>query len=187
MTEDILKQFDEHKKAIDLTINLIPTIQKISNTIVDTINNGGKILIFGNGGSAADSQHFAAELTARFEKERRGLPAIALTTDTSFLTAWSNDYNFETIFSRQIEALATKNDLVIGFSTSGNSKNVIEAMKKSRELSVKTVLFLGRDGGELANSADYELIIPHENTARIQEAHLLCYHIICKEVEKQIN
>ncbi|RMA97148.1 D-sedoheptulose 7-phosphate isomerase [Hydrogenothermus marinus] len=148
---------------------------------------GYKILICGNGGSAADSQHFAAEIVGRFEKERKGYPAIALTTDTSALTAIGNDYGFEEIFSRQVEALGEKGDILIGISTSGNSKNVIKAVEKAKELNLFTVGFLGKDGGKLKNIVDKAFIVPHNNTARIQEVHLTLEHTLCKIIDMYLT
>ncbi len=156
----------------------------ISNKVVKTLKNGHKILIAGNGGSAADAQHFAAELVGRFLTERKGLPAIGLTTDTSILTSVANDYSFEQIFSRQIEALAVEGDLFIGISTSGNSENVLCAVRKAKEKDVFTVGFLGKDGGKLKEECDLSLIIPSNITAMVQEMHETCIHIICAFVDQ---
>ncbi len=149
----------------------------------EILRGGGKILLMGNGGSAADAQHIAAELVGRFEKERRGLAAIALTTDTSILTAVANDFHFEQIFARQLEALARPGDLVIGLSTSGNSANVLEAFRVARSLGVKTIAMAGKDGGELARRADLALVVPSQHTARIQEVHITLGHILCAAVD----
>lgn len=147
-----------------------------------------KLLIFGNGGSAADAQHIAAEFVGRFKKERRGLAAIALTTDTSFLTAWPNDnYGFASIFERQVQSLAHPKDLLWGISTSGNSENVVTAFKKGKEIGTYNLSFTGRDGGELKKLSNYNINIPMNNTARIQEAHELAYHIICELVDNYIS
>jgi len=148
---------------------------------------GYKILICGNGGSAADSQHFAAEIVGRFEKERKGYPAIALTTDTSALTAIGNDYGFDQIFSRQVEALGQKGDILIGISTSGNSENIIKAVEKAKELKMFTVGFLGKDGGKLKNIVDKAFIVKHVNTARIQEVHLTLEHTLCKIIDMYLT
>jgi D-sedoheptulose 7-phosphate isomerase len=137
----------------------------------------------GNGGSAGDAQHIASELVGRFSKERRGLPAIALTTDTSILTSVGNDYGYEHIFSRQVEALANTDDLVIGISTSGNSNNVLQALKAAKSLGCQTVALLGKDGGQIKDIVELPLIIPSANTARIQEAHILIGHIICEIID----
>ncbi len=151
------------------------------------LKNGNKILICGNGGSAADSQHFAAEIVGRFEKERKGYPAIALTTDTSALTAIGNDYGFDKIFSRQVEALGEKGDILIGISTSGNSQNVIEAVKVAKQMGLFTVGFLGKDGGKLKDLVDYPFIVKHESTARIQEVHLTLEHTLCKIIDEYLT
>ncbi len=148
---------------------------------------GYKILICGNGGSAADSQHFAAEIVGRFEKERKGFPAIALTTDTSALTAIGNDYGFDQIFSRQVEALGEKGDILIGISTSGNSENIIKAVEKAKKLKMFTIGFLGKDGGKLKDIVDKAFIVKHNNTARIQEVHLTLEHTICKIIDMYLT
>jgi len=149
--------------------------------------DGSKLLIAGNGGSAADAQHFAAELVGTFRKEkRRGLPAIALTTDTSFLTAWSNDFEFETVFARQIEALGKQGDVFFGISTSGNSRNVILAVEKAKALNMKTICLLGNNGGMLKDLSDISIIIPSNITARIQEAHIMVIHIICEALIQNV-
>lgn len=156
----------------------------VSERVVETLKNGHKILIAGNGGSAADAQHFAAELVGRFLTERKGLPAIALTTDTSILTSVANDYSFEQIFSRQIGALAVEGDLFIGISTSGNSENVLCAVREAKEKGIFTVGFLGKDGGKLKEKCDLSLIIPSNITAMVQEMHETCIHIICAFVDQ---
>ncbi|HOX55247.1 MAG: D-sedoheptulose 7-phosphate isomerase [Candidatus Omnitrophica bacterium] len=166
--------------------NNIDEIVKIAEIAIDCLKNGNKIILFGNGGSAADSQHIAAELVGRFQKERGGLAAIALTTNSSIITAIGNDYGFDEIFSRQIEAIAKKGDLVIGISTSGKAKNVIAGINKAKEMGIKTVGLTGVDGGLLAKTADVSLIVSSKVTARIQETHITIGHIICELVEKQI-
>lgn len=160
-------------------------ISTVVDEIVKCFKNGGKILLFGNGGSAADSQHMAAEFIGRFQKERRPLPAIALTTDSSILTALGNDYSFDIIFARQIEGLGKKGDVALGISTSGNSKNVIEGIQKAKELGLKTITLTGCDGGKLAPLSDINLNVSSQVTARIQESHLCLYHTICELVESQ--
>lgn len=140
---------------------------------------GYKVLICGNGGSAADSQHFAAEIVGRFEKEKRGFPAIALTTDTSILTAIGNDYGFDMVFAKQVEALGRKGDILIGISTSGNSKNIVEAVKVAKEIGMFTVGFLGKDGGKLKDMVDKAFVVRSGSTARVQEVHLTLEHSIC--------
>ncbi len=144
--------------------------------LVETIQSGKRIFVCGNGGSAADAQHFAAELVGRFEKERRPCPALSLTTDTSVLTAIANDYGFDRVFSRQIEALGQKGDTIIGISTSGNSPNIIDAMRKAVSMEIRTIGLLGRDGGTIASEVGCPVVIPHSRTARIQEAHSFILH-----------
>jgi len=184
---------DRFKDHLDLVNGLLSDdsflglVSDVASLMVDVFRSGNKVLICGNGGSAADAQHFATELTARFELERRALPAVSLSSDSSFLTAWSNDYSFDSVFSRQVEALGVKGDLLISFSTSGNSRNVLLAVEKARSRGLKTVSFLGRDGGSLKGLSDLDLIVPHENTARIQEVHELCYHVICGLVDKEFR
>ena len=158
----------------------------IVDLIVKCLKNGNKVLICGNGGSAADSQHFAAELVGRFKLERKGLPAIALTTDTSVLTCMGNDYGYDSIFSRQVEALGNEGDVLIGFSTSGNSKNVILAIEEGKSKGLTTVGFLGKDGGKLKEMVDYDFTFNYTETARVQEHHLMTYHLICEFVEKEM-
>lgn len=152
--------------------------------IAERVKEGNKILLCGNGGSAADCQHIAAELVGRFGMERRALPAIALTTDTSILTAVANDYSFDRIFERQVEALGQEGDVLIGISTSGNSENVVRAVEKAKEMEILTVGFLGRDGGKLAELVDHPLIVKSFSTPRIQEVHITLGHVLCDFIEK---
>lgn len=161
-------------------------IQRAIDVIGDALKSGRKVLLMGNGGSAADAQHIAAELVSRFKKERKAIPAISLSTDTSILTAIGNDYGFEKIFERQIEALGEKGDVVIGISTSANSENVYRAMKLAKEKGLITIGLLGNDGGKIKGLSDIALIVPSKNTPRIQEAHITIGHIICEEVERRI-
>ena len=187
MEEQITKIINE---SISVKQGILRThvdkIIEITNLLIDCFKNGNKVILFGNGGSAADSQHIAAELIGRFQKERPSLPAIALTTNASILTAIGNDYGFEQVFSRQVEALAKKGDLVIGISTSGKAKNVIAGIKKAKELGIKTVGLTGCDGAQLAKTTDVSLIVASNVTARIQESHITIGHIICELVEKQL-
>ncbi len=182
---NIIKESIAVKEA--LLKNNIDEIVKIAELAINCLKNGNKIILFGNGGSAADSQHIAAELVGRFQKERRGLAAIALTANTSILTAIGNDYGFEEVFSRQVEAIAKKGDLVIGISTSGKAKNVIQGINKAKTMGINTVGLTGVDGGGLAKTADTSLIVSSKVTARIQEAHIIIGHIICELVEKQVS
>lgn len=162
-------------------------ILKITKLIIDSLKKGGKVIIFGNGGSASDSQHIAAELVGRFKKDRSPLPAIALTTNTSILTAVANDYGYEFVFAKQIEALAAKNDVAIGISTSGRAKNVLCAIKQAKNMGIKTIALSGSDGGELAKLADISFVVPSTVTARIQEAHITIGHIICELIEEEFS
>ena len=158
-------------------------ISQAVDLLVDRLSKGNKLLVCGNGGSAADAMHICAELVGRFLKERRALAAIALNTDPVILTAWSNDYSYESVFARQVEALAKPGDIVWGISTSGNSKNVLAALKTARELGASTLALTGQGGGAIAEYADVLLAVPQSVTARIQEVHTVTYHIICEAVE----
>jgi D-sedoheptulose 7-phosphate isomerase len=160
-----------------------PSIVKAAGMMVECLGGGGKLLFFGNGGSAADAQHLAAEFVGRFILERRALPAVALTTDSSILTAIGNDYGYEKVFSRQIEALGRAGDVAFGISTSGNSPNVIAAMKQAAGQNLKTIGLAGRDGGALAQCVDIALVVRCSNTARVQECHIAIGHLLCELVE----
>lgn len=173
----------EHIEVMQSLEVLLPSLDKASELIVDALKSGGKILLCGNGGSAADAQHIAAEIMGRFETERRALPAIALTTDTSILTAVGNDYGYESIFSRQVQGLARSGDLLIGYSTSGNSANVIKAAEQAKVLGCKVITLTGRDGGALSKMADVDLCVASNSTARIQEAHAFLGHALCSAVD----
>jgi D-sedoheptulose 7-phosphate isomerase len=184
----ISKELDEHQLVLTRVINeLKPTIATAAGIVINTLKNGNKILLFGNGGSAGDAQHIAAEFTGRFVKERRGLPAIALTTDTSALTAIGNDYGYDRVFERQVEALAKEGDLLIGISTSGNSPNVLKALSLGRKLKCATLGLSGRDGGKMNESCDINIVIPSDITARIQEIHILIGHLLCSAVDNSIE
>ena len=158
----------------------------IGQRLADSINDGNKILICGNGGSAADAQHFAAEIIGRFERERQAYPAIALTTDTSILTAVANDYGYQTIFQRQVEGLGVKGDWLIGLSTSGNSANVMKAVEKAAQLELNTLSLTGKEGGQLKASTNFNIHVPSFNTARVQEGHITVLHILADIVERGI-
>ncbi len=164
----------------------ISQIMEIANLISECLKKEGKVILFGNGGSAGDSQHIAAELVGRFKKERAGLAAIALTTNTSILTALANDYGYEAVFSRQIEALGKKNDVAVGISTSGKARNVAAAIKQAAKMGLKTVVLTGANGTELAKLANFSVVVPSISTPRIQEAHITIGHIICEIVEDTI-
>lgn len=184
MKEMILSEFNAHKSVLEKTMeSLVGDIEEAVNLVVQTLKSGNKVLFFGNGGSAADAQHWATELSGRYKKERRGLAGLALTTDSSALTAIGNDYGFEHIFSRQVEALANSGDLLIGISTSGNSENVINGFKKGRTLGCKSLGVSGRDGGKMSKECDLNIIVPSNDTARIQEMHIIIGHILCANAE----
>lgn len=161
-------------------------VERFCQLVINCFGKGNKLLVCGNGGSAADAQHFASEFVARYRMERKGLPAIALTTDTSVITCWCNDYNFETLYERQVEALGNQGDLLVAISTSGNSENVIRAIKKAKEMKIGTIALLGKGGGKTRGMADFEIIVPSENTARVQEAHMCMMHIVCDIVERRL-
>lgn len=181
----IHKEINGHKEVVEKTVECLQShIYTACIIATETIKNGNKILLFGNGGSAADAQHIAAELSGRYKVERRGLPAIALTTDTSVLTAVGNDFGFERIFDRQVEALGRSGDLLIGLSTSGNSKNVLRALSLGRYMGCKTIGLSGRDGGAMNEFCDINIVIPSEDTPRIQEMHIMIGHIICQAIDQ---
>ncbi len=173
---------DVHAKVLR-DEDLIARIEKAAQTIKDALKAGNKILIFGNGGSAADSQHFATELVSRFQKEREAYAAISLTTDTSLLSAVGNDYDFSKVFARQLEALGRPGDIAFAISTSGGSRNVLAAVETAKIKGLKTIALTGGTGGGLAQTADLALIVPSKTTARIQEVHILIIHIICQLIE----
>ena len=177
---------DESSKIIASLSHHTESISEMVENIKKCLKQGGKLLIFGNGGSAAQAQHIAAEFVVRLGKNRRALPAIALTTDTSIITATANDYSFEQIFSRQLEAIACPNDVALALSTSGNSDDVVRAVEKAKKLKLKTIALLGKGGGKLRGKADLELIVDSQSTERIQEAHLLILHIIAQMIENDL-
>ena len=170
----------------ELLKNNVSSILQLSELIIDSLKKGGKLIVFGNGGSASDSQHIAAELVGRFKKDRPALAALALTTNTSIITALANDFGYEVIFARQIEALAGKNDVALGISTSGKAKNVALGLKQAKKMGLKTIALTGGDGGELIKLADIALVVPSSITARIQEAHITIGHIVCELIEKDL-
>lgn len=174
------------KQALINDTKRLEGLLEVSRVASSSIKAGHKIMLCGNGGSAADSQHIAAELIGRFEKERRSMAAIALTTDTSALTAIGNDYGYDQVFARQVEGLGQSGDLLIGISTSGNSKNVVKAMEVAQSKGIRTVALVGdKPGGEMQAIADYVLAAPSTNTARIQECHILIMHTLCQLVESE--
>ena len=172
-----------HTAMFNALAPLFPLMSDVGIKMQECIKNGGKILLMGNGGSAADSQHIAAEIVGRFKKERKGMAAIALTTDTSILTSVGNDYGYDYIFARQIEALCTAKDLVIGITTSGNSANVVSAMQAAKDIGAITVGLTGGTGGKLTAICDVNLIMPSSVTARVQEAHIFVGHCLCEILE----
>ena len=182
--KDILLESIQIKE--ELLRKHVGQIIEITNLVIEALKNKGKVILFGNGGSASDSQHIAAELVGRFKKERTAFAAISLTVNTSVITSLANDYGYEAVFARQIEALANKNDVAIGISTSGKAKNVAAAIKQAKKMGLKTVALTGGDGGELAKLADLSLVVPSLVTARIQEAHITVGHIICELIEESL-
>lgn len=181
----IKKIMVESSNIILNSIKLSEKIEESINEIIKCFKRGNKIIIFGNGGSAADAQHIVAEFIGRFQKERKSLPAISLTTDSSIITSLANDYSYNIVFSRQCESLVSKEDVVIGISTSGKSKNVEEGIKTAKKKGAITIGLLGGDGGTIKDFTDISIIVPSTNTARIQEVHRVIYHIICDIVEKE--
>ena len=185
----ITKQLDsilaEHKKAIEKSFSdeKVETLEKISREVLKAFKNGHKLLLCGNGGSAADAQHIAAEFIGRFKRERQSLPAIALTTDTSILTAIANDYHYDVVFARQVEGLGQKGDVLIAISTSGNSKNVLEAVLEARKMGLVTIGFTGQAGGRLKDLADICFMAEAVNTPHVQEVHITALHAISEAVE----
>ncbi|MFC1895186.1 SIS domain-containing protein [Thermodesulfobacteriota bacterium] len=178
---------DEHLACLESLRELEPVILEAANLILQAISHGDKVLICGNGGSAADAQHFAAELVGRFQRERRSLPALALTTDTSILSAWANDYSFDTVFARQIEGLGRPGDVLVAISTSGRSRNVSLAARTASSSGMRSIGLLGRDGGEIKGEVDVAVIVPNDNTARIQEAHEFILHLWADIVERSVS
>ncbi len=187
MRNEILAEFEQHRKVLDGMSILSATIEQLGDKMVTCLKNGSKILLLGNGGSAGDAQHIAAEMTGRFKKERRALPAIALTTDTSALTAIGNDYGYDRVFSRQVEALAASGDVVLAISTSGNSPNVIKALQVAKKKGCVCLGFSGKQGGEMNEACDINLVIPSDHTARIQEMHILVGHILCGIIDNNFD
>lgn len=187
MINEIQSQLKSHCEVMTaIERELTPAIAETVSLLVDCFKSGNKLLVMGNGGSAADAQHFAAEIVGRFKLERRALPAISLTTDTSILTAIGNDYGFDRIFSRQVEAHAVAGDVVVGISTSGNSPNVQLALQAAIERGCRTIALLGKDGGSIKTVSEFSLIVPSNDTPRIQEGHIAIIHIVCDLVEKAL-
>jgi D-sedoheptulose 7-phosphate isomerase len=181
--EQIKKSYETKQKIYDNN-ELINTIELVVKKCIELYRSSNKTILAGNGGSAADAQHIAAELVGRYGFNRASIPSLALTTDTSNLTAIGNDYGFDKIFSRQLEGMGQAGDLFIGISTSGNSKNIINAFHTAKEKNIITVALTGRDGGEMAKLADFALVVPSDDTPRIQESHILIGHMLCDLIEK---
>ena len=187
MLKDIRNIFTRHHQVVNIAAEqLSDAMAEGVNVIVDAILKKKKFLVMGNGGSAADAQHFVAELVGRFKTERKALPAISLVDNNSILTAVSNDYSFSKVFQRQIEALAKSGDVVFGISTSGNSENIIFALQAAKKMGCITFGLLGKDGGKIASVVDYPLIVADEDTPRIQEVHIIMIHIFCEMIERQL-
>ena len=180
----IEERIHDHEIVLEATKSLMPAIEKAGTLIGQALAGGHKVLFCGNGGSAADSQHWAAEIVGRFQKERKGMPAIALTVDTSILTAIANDYGYDRIFARQVEALGNDGDVLVAVSTSGNSANVLAAIDEAKDKGIKTIGMTAAGGGKMAEVCDVCLVIPDKVTARAQEVHGLIGHILCEIVEE---
>jgi D-sedoheptulose 7-phosphate isomerase len=187
MKKAIISEFNEHIKVASHLESITREVELSAQICIDCLKNGGKILLFGNGGSAADAQHFAAELVGRYKNDRRGLPAIALTTDSSILTSVGNDFGFSQIFDRQIQALANAEDVLIAISTSGRSNNVISGIKLGSKLNCKTIGLCGKNKGEMDKICDVTLAVPSKNTPRIQELHIIICHTICHLIDQEFN
>jgi D-sedoheptulose 7-phosphate isomerase len=183
----VLDAFDEHEQVLERSRQLAPALQAFVDAAHSCLRAGGKLLVCGNGGSAADAQHFAAELIGRFERERRALPAIALSTDTSAITAIANDYGYEHVFERQLEALAQKGDIVVVISTSGRSPSALTVATRARALGCQVVALTGEGGAALGQIADLLLAVPSKNVARIQEMHGLCLHAAAQAIEAHMT
>ena len=182
-----VRNISEHIKVVELLKTIDEVVKIVGQTAGKCIRSGGKILLCGNGGSAADSQHIAAELTGRFVAARRPYAALALSTDSASLTCISNDYSFSEVFARQVTALGRKGDIIIGISTSGNSVNILRAIEEATRIGIKTACLTGGNGGLLANICDYNIAVPSAITARIQECHILIGHTICEIIEMEME
>ena len=176
-------QCEETRHSLHSVQSQLPQLETVAQAVIQSLRNGGKVLTCGNGGSAAEAQHFAEELVGRYKLDRRSLPAISLVADGTLLTCILNDYGAEELFARQVDSLANEGDVLFGLTTSGNSANVLRALERARAKGVITVALSGRDGGEMRGLPDHEIIIEAQTTARIQEAHLLCIHLLCEAVD----
>jgi len=184
--KDQIKKSYEAKQELYKNDDLLEKIVTVAKLCLDVYHNGKKTMLAGNGGSAADAQHIAAELVGRYGFDRPSLPSLALTTDTSNLTAIGNDYGYDFVFSRQLEGMGQEGDIFIGISTSGNSVNIINAFESAKKKGITTVALTGRDGGKMATIADIALVVPSNSTPRIQESHILVGHILCDIIEKEL-
>ncbi|MCX7743624.1 MAG: D-sedoheptulose 7-phosphate isomerase [Flavobacteriales bacterium] len=184
----IVDEFNEHKLLTEKCLNVLQSeILQAADICLEAAKKRNTIFFFGNGGSAADAEHLAAEFTGRYQMERKGLPAIALTAGSASITSISNDFGFDNVFSRQLEALAKKNDVCIGISTSGKSPNVTKALEKAKIMGCKTIALTGKEGGDISEICDVSIIVPSDITSRIQEMHILIGHIICYLVESRLK
>lgn len=188
MRDFVTQIINDKKLLLDslFSSGYLETAEKAGEVMVKALKAGNKILLAGNGGSAADAQHFAGEIVGRFTMERKALPAISLCVDPSVMTCIGNDYGYDKVFARQVEGLGCKGDIFIGISTSGNSQNIIEAIKAAKEKQMTVVGFLGKNGGKIKDLCDYALVVPSQSTPRIQETHTLTVHILCELIEKEI-
>ncbi len=186
MKEQIRKGLIESAELKNRILEDVSVIEEMARAVIEAYRKKRKVVFFGNGGSAADAQHLTTELVSRFKMERETLPAVSLTTNSSILTAISNDYDFSTVFSRQVEALVREGDVVVGISTSGNSPNVIKGIEQAKKQGARTIAFTGGDGGKLKSLADIAFVVPSFSTPRIQEAHITVGHIMCEIVEEAL-
>lgn len=182
-----LKRIEEYKELIEKLSIIENEVNLFYEILVKTLNNKKRIYLCGNGGSASDAQHFAAELVGRFERERKGYPAIALNTDSSIITAISNDYSYDMVFAKQVDSICEEGDLLIGITTSGNSKNILNAFSVAKKKCVSTIALTGNKGSEIKKIADLSLIVPSSRTCRIQECHIFIIHVICELLDQEIK
>ena len=187
ISSNLDRAINDSVRMLESLKNLEPEVSRVADLIGECFRTGNKLLMCGNGGSAADASHFATELVVRFTKDRRALPAICLASDSGILTAAGNDYGFDKIFGRQVAAFGQTGDVLICFTTSGNSKNVLRALEEAKARKLKTIAFLGRDGGSTIGMADIDLLVKNDSTARIQEAHQLLIHVLCEMIEAQLD
>jgi phosphoheptose isomerase len=187
ISSNLNRAISDSVRMLESLKNLEPEVSRVADLIGECFRTGNKLLMCGNGGSAADASHFATELVVRFTKDRRALPAICLASDSGILTAAGNDYGFDKIFGRQVAAFGQTGDVLICFTTSGNSKNVLRALEEAKARKLKTIAFLGRDGGSTVGMADIDLLVKDDSTARIQEAHQLLIHVLCEIIEARIE